>query len=123
VEWVRTRMDRAKGGRVSQGNRFSVYGRMTALPGRREELIAVLLDGFRASGDDGGLLTYSINAAIDDPDMIWLTQLWIDKEAHDSTTRSEPVAAVTRRVPPLLARQPEGCYGHAIYVHGRSAES
>jgi len=102
---------------------FSVYGRMTALPGRREELIAVLLDGFRAGGDDGGLLTYNINTAIDDPDTIWLTQLWIDKQAHDATTRSEPVAAVTRRVPSLLARQPEGCYGHAVYVHGRTAES
>ncbi|WP_207926487.1 putative quinol monooxygenase [Actinocrispum wychmicini] len=102
---------------------FSVYGRMTALSGRRAELIALLVDGFRAGGDDSGLLTYSINTAWDDPDTIWLTQLWIDKEAHDTTTRSEPVAAVTRRVGPLLAQQPEGCYGHAVHVHGRTAES
>jgi hypothetical protein len=61
--------------------------------------------------------------ALDDPDTIWLTQLWVDKEAHDATTRSEPVAAVSRRVPPLLARQPEGFYGHAVHVHGRTAES
>ena len=102
---------------------FSVYGRMTALPGRRDELIAVLLDGFRAGGDDSGLLTYSINEAFDDPDTLWLTQLWIDKDAHDATTRSESVAAVTRQVPALLARQPEGFYGHAVHVHGRNAES
>ncbi|OIJ94900.1 hypothetical protein BIV25_21155 [Streptomyces sp. MUSC 14] len=95
---------------------FSVYGRMTALPGRRDELIALLLDGFRAGGEDCGLLAYSINAAFDDPDTVWLTQLWVDKDAHDVTTRSEPVAAVTRQVPPLLARQPEGFYGHAVHV-------
>ncbi len=88
---------------------FSVYGRMTALSGRRDELINVLLDGFRAGGDGSGLLTYSINTVVDDPDAIWLTQLWIDKDAHDATTRSEPVAAVTRRLPQLLARQPEAC--------------
>jgi hypothetical protein len=52
---------------------FSVYGRMTALPGRRDELIALLLDGFRAGGDDSGLLAFSINKAFDDPDAIWLT--------------------------------------------------
>jgi quinol monooxygenase YgiN len=109
--------------RVSNGNMFSVYGRMTALPGRRDELITLLVDGFRAGGDDSGLLTYSINTAFDDPDTIWLTQLWIDKEAHDTTTRSEPVAAVTRRVPPLLAQQPEGFYGHAVHVHSRTSES
>jgi len=102
---------------------FSVYGRMTALPGQRDELIALLLEGVRACGDDSGLLTYSINAAFDDPDAIWLTQLWIDKEAHDATTRSEPVAVVTRQVLPLLARQPEGFYGHAVHAGGRTAKS
>ena len=96
---------------------FSVYGRMTALPGRRDELITVLLDGLRAGGENSGLLNYSINAAFDEPDTIWLTQLWIDKETHDAVTRSEPVAAATRRLAPLLARQPEGAYGHAVHVH------
>ncbi|MFI2207155.1 putative quinol monooxygenase [Streptomyces sp. NPDC020192] len=98
---------------------FSVYGRMTALPGRRDELITLLLDGFRAGGEDSGLLAYSINTAFDDPDTIWLTQLWIDKETHDAVTRSDPVTAATRRVFPLLAQQPEGFYGHAVHVHGR----
>ena len=108
--------------RVSNGKMFSVYGRMIALPGRRDELIAVLRDGFRAGGDDSGLLTFTINTAFDDPDTIWLTQLWIDKAAHDATTRSEPVATVTRRVPQLLAQRLEGFYGHAVHVHGRTIE-
>jgi quinol monooxygenase YgiN len=93
---------------------------MTALPGRRDELIALLVEGFRAGGEDSGLLTYSVNTAFDDPDTVWLTQLWTDKDAHDATTRSEPVAAVSRRLPPLLAGQPEGSYGHAVHVHGRT---
>ncbi|MGY4100396.1 putative quinol monooxygenase [Nocardia sp. R16R-3T] len=106
-----------KGETVAGHDMFSVYGRMTALPGRRDELIALLRDGFRAGGNDSGLLTYSINTAFDDPDTVWLTQLWIDKEAHDTTTRSEPVTAVTRQVSLLLTGQPEGCYGHAVHVH------
>jgi quinol monooxygenase YgiN len=107
------------------GNMFSVYGRMTALPGRRDEVIALLHEGFRAGGDGSGLLTYSINAAFEDPDTIWLTQLWTDKEAHDATTRSEPVATVSQRLHPLLAQPPEGSYGHAVYVtwpNGRGTE-
>lgn len=99
---------------------FSVYGRMVALPGRREELIAVLLAGFRAGGADSGLLDYSISTVPDDPDAIWLTQLWTDKTAHDTTTRSEPVAAASRQVPALLAAPPEGHYGHAVHVHHRT---
>jgi quinol monooxygenase YgiN len=103
---------------VPHGNMFSVYGRMTALPGRRDELAALLVEGLRAGGADSGLLSYTVNTDFGDPDTVWLTQLWIDKDAHDATTRSEPVAAVSRRVPPLLAQQPEGFYGHAVHVHG-----
>lgn len=95
---------------------FSVYGRMTARPDCRDELIALLHDGLRAGGDDSGLLAYSISTAFDDPDTIWLTQLWIDKEAHDTTTRSEPVAVLSRKLPPLLAGRPEGGYGHVVHA-------
>lgn len=96
---------------------FSVFGKMTALPGRRDELIAVLLEGLRAGGEDCGLIGYSINNAFDDPDTIWLTQLWADKDAHDATTRSEAVVAASGKVPALLAQRPEGFYGHAVHVH------
>lgn len=107
---------------MSAANMFSVYGRMTALPGRREEAIALIKDGVRAGGDDTGLLTYSINTAFDDPDTIWVTELWTDKEAHDATTRSEPVATVTKRLLGILAQPPAGSYGHAVYVQGRTPE-
>ncbi|MFC5184615.1 putative quinol monooxygenase [Actinomadura harenae] len=107
---------------MSSTNMFSVYGRMTALPGRRDDLIALLHECARAGGDDCGLLNYSVNTAPEDPDTIWMTQLWVDQAAHDATTRSEPVAAATRRLLPLLVREPEGSYGHAVYVHDRRSE-
>jgi hypothetical protein len=44
------------------------------------------------------------------------------KEAHDASTRSEPVTAVTQRLLQLLAQQPACAYGNAIYVQGRTAE-
>ena len=82
----------------------------------------MLLDGLHASGD-GGLLAYSINTLFDDPDTIWLTQLWIDKESHDAdTTRSERVAAASQPEPAaLLAEQPEGFYGHAVHVGSQNS--
>jgi quinol monooxygenase YgiN len=107
---------------MSSRQMFSVWGRMTALPGRRDELISVLRDGFDAARDGRGLLMYSINTDLGDPDTIWLTQLWIDQEAHDATTGSEPVATATRQLPPLLAQQPEGCYGHVVHVQSLTGD-
>ncbi|WP_067667763.1 putative quinol monooxygenase [Nocardia miyunensis] len=107
---------------MSGPNLFSVYGRMTALPGRREEVIALIKESARVGGSDSGLLTYSINTALDDPDAIWVTELWTDKEAHDATTRSEPVQVVTQRFVDLLAEPPAGYYGHAVHVQGRTSD-
>ncbi|MQY29790.1 hypothetical protein NRB56_53830 [Nocardia sp. RB56] len=98
---------------------FSVFGRMIALPGRRDEVIALIKESALAAGDDSGLLTYTVNTALDDPDALWVTELWIDQEAHDTATRSDPVTEVTQRFLELLAEQPAGFYGHAVHVQDR----
>ncbi|WP_231387249.1 putative quinol monooxygenase [Nocardia sp. BMG111209] len=117
---------RVSGGRgecVSDSNLFSVFGRMAALPGHRDEVIALIKESALAAGSDSGLLTYTINTALDDPDALWVTELWIDQEAHDTATGSEAVAEVTQRFLDLLAEQPAGFYGHAVHVQGRASDS
>ena len=121
--WQSSGKLRKRAYRVAGENMFSVYGRMTAQPGRRDEVIALLHEGLRAGGEDSGLLFYSINTAFEDPDMVWLTQLWIDKEAHDRTTRSDPVAGVSRHLPSLLAGRPEGFYGESVHSSVQSVSS
>lgn len=108
---------------MSSSDLFSVCGRMTAVPGRREEVIALIRKSVRAGGNDTGLLTYSINILLDDPNTLWVTELWTDKQAHDTTTRSEPVVAVTQRLLQLLSEPPTGSYGHAVHVEGLTSAS
>jgi heme-degrading monooxygenase HmoA len=100
---------------VSAASRFSVYGRMTARPGQREALI----ERFRQMLRIGipGLESCSINTVLDDPDTIWVTQIWTDKAAHDTGTRSDTVVAATDRVMSLVAGAGEGSYGHVAYLH------
>ncbi|MEV0797862.1 antibiotic biosynthesis monooxygenase family protein [Kribbella sp. NPDC050281] len=94
---------------------FSVYGKMTAQPGQREALV----QGFKDMLEGGipGLELCSVNAALDDPDTIWLTQLWTDKAAHDAGTRSDRVVSATKRIMSLVAGTPEGAYGQVAYLH------
>ncbi|MFF0607775.1 putative quinol monooxygenase [Nocardia tengchongensis] len=97
---------------------FSVYGRVSALPNQRDAVIELINEAARACGDSGGLVAYSINAPIDDPNSVWVTQLWVSKDAHDATTHSEPVRAVSLRMVSLLAAPPTSSYGHAVHAHG-----
>lgn len=94
--------------------RFSVHGRITARRGQREALIA----RFRGVLDIGipGLEWCSISAILGDPDAIWMTQIWTDKAAHDTATRSSMVVSATERAMSLVAGPPEGSYGHVAYL-------
>lgn len=88
---------------------------MSARPGERDALI----ERFKELLQIGvpGLESFSINAALDDPDTIWVTQIWTDKAAHDTGTRSDIVVAATERVMSLVTGQPEGSYGQVAYLH------
>jgi heme-degrading monooxygenase HmoA len=102
---------------VPDVSRFSVYGRMTAQPGQRDALIERFKDMLRIGIP--GLESCSINAVLDDPDAIWVTEIWKDKAAHDTGTRSDVVVAATRRVMYLVVAEPPavGSYGHVTYLH------
>jgi heme-degrading monooxygenase HmoA len=95
--------------------RFSVYGRMTAQPGQREALIERFRDVLRIGIP--GLEWCSISTVLDDSDTIWVTQIWVDRAAHDAGTRSDIVVAATNRVMSLVAGPLEGSYGQLAYVH------
>jgi len=100
---------------VADGSRFSVYGRMTARPGQRDALIERFTDVLRIGIP--GLEWCSINTVLDDPDAIWVTQIWTDKAAHDTGTRHDIVVSATDRVMSLVAGALEGSYGQVAYLH------
>ncbi|MEV0842128.1 antibiotic biosynthesis monooxygenase family protein [Actinocatenispora sera] len=100
---------------MTADGRFSVYGKMTAKAGQRDELVARLADLLRL--DTPGLEWCSVNTTLEDPDTVWITEIWSDKATHDTETRSEAVVAATARLMELVAAPPEGCYGRVAHLH------
>ena len=105
---------------MAQASMFSVYGRMTTQPGRRDEVVDLIRESVRAGGDASGLIAYTVNAVLEEPDTIWVTELWIDKAAHDTTTHSEPVRKVSQQMFALLTETPAGSYGDVLHAEGHS---
>jgi quinol monooxygenase YgiN len=99
---------------------FSVYGRMTTQPGKRDEVADLIRESAESGGDASGLIAYSVNATLDEPDTIWVTELWTGKVAHDTTTHSEPVRKVTQQIVALLTEPPTGSYGNVLHANGYS---
>jgi quinol monooxygenase YgiN len=87
--------------------RFGLHGRLLAVPGRGEELQAILLDAAQALEDDDDCLLYVISRQPDEPDAVWVTEAWTSQDAHRASLQDEATRALIQRAMPLIAELPE----------------
>ena len=80
--------------------KWGLLGRMTAQPGRRDDLIACLQ---QSSRDVPGKLVYLIQRELDDPDAFWINEVWASKAAYDACLALPQVLRGMERARPLLA--------------------
>jgi quinol monooxygenase YgiN len=104
---------------MAQAGMFGVCGRLTALPGRREEVAGLIGEGARAWGEASGLVAYSVIVALEEPDTIVLTEAWTGKAAHDTWIGSEPGRMVAQQITALLAAPPAVWSGDLLFARVR----
>lgn len=85
---------------MEENHMFGMLGRMKAVPGKRAELIALLLEG---SGTMPGCLSYIVAEDLADPDAIWITEAWDSKESHTDSLRMPQVQAAISKARSLIA--------------------
>jgi quinol monooxygenase YgiN len=93
--------DGAGGGRVGR------YVRMVAVPGKGSVLAAALLrvaEGLRGAP---GCELYVVNLAADEPDTVWVTEIWADEAASDRALSGDLGEVGIGEVVALLAGPPE----------------
>jgi quinol monooxygenase YgiN len=78
---------------------YGMLGRMKAAPGKRDELIALLLD---SSGGMPGCLSYIVARDLKDPDSVWITEAWDSKESHDASLKLPQVQAAIAKAKPII---------------------
>jgi quinol monooxygenase YgiN/quercetin dioxygenase-like cupin family protein len=81
------------------------YMKFTALPGRGDELAELLLRAADSLRDTAGCELYVINRARDEPDQIWVTELWLSQKALDASLeqlRTDEAKARLEQVMALL---------------------
>jgi len=79
---------------------YGMLGRMKAQPGKRGDLLALLLE---SSGGMPGCLSYIVAKDLKDPDALWITEAWDSKEHHDASLKLPQVQAAIAKARPLIA--------------------
>jgi quinol monooxygenase YgiN len=79
---------------------YGLIGRIDAVPGRRDELIGILVDGV---GGMPGCLSYVVARDPASVDAIWVTEVWESREAHRGSLSLPSVQDAIARGRPLIA--------------------
>lgn len=79
---------------------YGLIGKMHAQPGKRTDLIAILLDGTDAMP---GCLAYIVAEDVEDTDAIWITEVWTDEASHKASLALPAVRAAIAKGRPLIA--------------------
>jgi quinol monooxygenase YgiN len=94
---------------------YGLIGKITAVTGQRETLIAILLKGTAAMP---GCLSYIIARDTADPDAIWVTEVWDSQASHQASLALPAVQGAIAQGRPLIAgfgerfvTEPVGGYG------------
>jgi len=77
-----------------------LIGKMVAVENQRDALIAILVESTDAMP---GCLSYVVAKDSEDPNGIWITEIWDRKESHQASLSLPSVRAAISRAKPLIA--------------------
>jgi quinol monooxygenase YgiN len=83
--------------------RYGLFGRITAHPGKRDALIEILLESAELVADVPGSEIWIVSTSPDDPDSVWVTEVWRGQEDHAASLSDERIREVIGRARPLIA--------------------
>lgn len=79
---------------------YGLIGRMTAVPGEREALIALMI-GHGAVMQ--GCLSYLVARDRSDADVLWITEVWDSEASHKASLAIPEVRGAIMQARPLIA--------------------
>jgi len=80
---------------------YGYIGSMKTQPGRRDEVVAILISGLDRL-KEMGCTEYTVGASVTDEVTIWTSEVWDDKTHHDATLQLPEVKEAIAQAMPML---------------------
>jgi quinol monooxygenase YgiN len=94
---------------------YGLIAKMMAIPGRRDDVIALILDG---ASNMPGCLSYVVAKDASDVDAIWISEVWHDKASHHASLQLPSVRDAISRAKPLIAGFGQQIHTEPVGGHG-----
>jgi quinol monooxygenase YgiN len=86
---------------------YALLNKLTAKPGRRDDVVKILIESAKMFDDNDACLMYLVGEAVDDPNVIWVTDLWTSGEEHAAALKAPELRPYVERAMPMLEGMPE----------------
>lgn len=84
-----------------------LHGKLKAKEGEGAQLADVLLKAAELVSASKGCRLYIVSKDNNDPDAVWVTEVWDTKQDHDDSLKNDSVRALIVKAMPLLDGPPE----------------
>lgn len=85
----------------------ALLNRLTAKPGQRARVVEILIESGKLFDDNPACLLYLVSESVDDPDLIWVTDLWTSEQEHLEALGQPELRPFIDEAMPLLVGMPE----------------
>jgi quinol monooxygenase YgiN len=86
---------------------FALLNRLTAKPGQRDRVAEILVESGRLFDDNPACRLYLVAESADDPNLIWVADLWTSAEEHAEALKTPEMRPFVEECMPMLEGMPE----------------
>jgi quinol monooxygenase YgiN len=91
---------------------YALLNRLTAKPGKRDQVVEKLIEAGKPFDDNPACLLYLVTESADDPEVIWVIDLWTSQDEHTQALQDPTLQPHIAETMPLLEGMPEQMEAH-----------
>jgi quinol monooxygenase YgiN len=91
-----------------------LLNRLTARPGQRRQVVDILVESGKLFDDNPACLLYMVSEAAGEDDVVWVVDVWTDRQAHAEALQAPELRPFVERAMPLLEGMPEQIEVHPV---------
>jgi quinol monooxygenase YgiN len=86
---------------------YGLLNKLTAKPGKRQQVVEILLESGKLFDDNPACLLYLVSESTNDPNLVWIVDLWTSQEEHADALKAPELRPFVEKAMPLLEGMPE----------------
>lgn len=102
-------------------DQFALINKLITKPGKRDEVISILLESAKPFQDNKACLLYLVHKDEEDANAIWVVDLWTNKAGHEAELSKTQLQEYVKKAMPMLEGMPDQI--HLGLVGGKGPSS